>query len=107
MAAVIRVGDYEDHYFFEIDRATENPARVLHACRRYQRYWQTGLEQQRHGLFPAVVWIVPNETRRWQLQRHIAATADLDQRLLRVIIPSELAQLLRRGPGQPTLPDDQ
>ncbi|PPI21265.1 replication-relaxation family protein [Rathayibacter sp. AY1B5] len=41
---------YEDHWFLEVDLATENPARIITKCRQYQQYRRSGLEQRHTGL---------------------------------------------------------
>ncbi|WP_181026607.1 replication-relaxation family protein [Rathayibacter rathayi] len=88
---------YEDHWFLEVDLATENPARIVTKCRQYQHYRRSGLEQQRTGVFPAVVWITPTTRRRDQLSRRITSEADLDDRLFTVIGLEEFQPLLRTG----------
>jgi len=88
---------YEDHWFLEVDLATENPARIVAKCRQYQQYRRIGLEQRRTGLFPAVVWITPTARRRDQLARRIAVEADLDDQLFTVISLDEFQPLLRAG----------
>ena len=47
--AVVTSPGYQDHYFIEVDRDTENPARVITTCHRYQAYYATGIEQQAGG----------------------------------------------------------
>ena len=63
---------YDDHYFIEVDRDTENPARVITTCHRYQAYYATGIEQQAGGVFPVTLWIVPHDRRQRQLQCYLA-----------------------------------
>lgn len=62
-------GEYEDHWFIEIDLDTESPSRVIRKCRQYYRYYLSGKEQQTAGVFPWVVWIVPSESRIRSLQQ--------------------------------------
>jgi hypothetical protein len=58
------VGDYEDRWFLEIDRGTEAPVTLARKCDLYRHYWQRGAEQQRHGVFPKVLFTVPDEDRK-------------------------------------------
>lgn len=98
--AVTSDGEYEDHWFFELDMATEAPSRVLSKCEQYQDYYRAGVEQGGHGVFPAVVWIVPDQGRKDSLQGHIAQSAALTQKdIFMVILPDELRGLIRRGAG--------
>lgn len=68
----------ETHSFIEVDLGTEHLPAVLRKCRTYQRYYHAGEEQARHGLFPAVVWLVPTTARARAIQDAIKAARDLD-----------------------------
>jgi Replication-relaxation len=61
--AALRLGGFEDRWFIEMDRATESLATIARKCETYRRYWQSGVEQARTGVFPQVLWIVPDERR--------------------------------------------
>lgn len=89
--------EFRDSYFTEVDRATENPARVIAKCLQYQHYRRTGHEQQESGAFPAVLWLVPHLKRRDQLTRHIA-DADLAPGMFHVLTLDDLPNMLRVGP---------
>jgi hypothetical protein len=69
---VVAAGDYEHHWFCEIDRATESPRRILGKSRLYVAYWHSGLEQVRHDVFPRVLWVAPDESRRTELVDTVA-----------------------------------
>jgi hypothetical protein len=58
------VGRYEDRWFVEIDRGTEAPVTLARKCDRYRSYWQSGREQATHGVFPKVLFVVPDERRK-------------------------------------------
>ena len=97
LASVSQCGEFTDFYFWEVDRATEAPNRVVKKCLQYQQYRDTCAEQRIHGLFPAVVWVVPHPRRREQLERHLAAETRLDQRLFTVIELDQVTDLVRYG----------
>ncbi|MBU2601874.1 MAG: replication-relaxation family protein [Actinobacteria bacterium] len=97
LAAVTATEKFEDHWFFEVDLATEPPSRVVRACQNYQAYRQSGVEQRRLGLFPAVVWIVPTGRRKETLVSHLDGHDAISARLFTVITLDELEGLLRRG----------
>ncbi|MCH4250399.1 MAG: replication-relaxation family protein [Microbacteriaceae bacterium] len=99
LALTVRSRQFEDHYFIEVDRDTENPARVLGKCQQYQAYQATGTEQAATGLFPAVIWLVPSPTRQASLQAHLAHEPGLRADLFHVLLLSQLPALLRDGPG--------
>ena len=59
------LGEFEDAYFIEVDRATHSGPSVARKLTLYRRYWQSGREQQRRsGVFPKVLVLVPSEARR-------------------------------------------
>lgn len=62
------IGDVERSAFVEVDLSTESRTVILRKCRTYATYWQTGLEAQRHGVFPEVLWLVPDERRQARMR---------------------------------------
>ena len=60
-------GDYEDHWFIEIDLSTESSTALLRKCQIYIDYFRSGNEQHRTGIFPRVLWIVPTDKRQRQI----------------------------------------
>jgi hypothetical protein len=66
------VDGYELLWFCEIDRGTESLPTVLAKCRLYAEYYQAGIEQAKHQVFPRVCWIAPDETRAQRLGSAIA-----------------------------------
>jgi len=62
--AVVHLADYEDHYFIEADCDTEPGPRITAKARAYIRYWQSGREQENHGIFPYVLWMTTTPKRR-------------------------------------------
>jgi hypothetical protein len=63
----LRLGPYEDQWFVEVDRGTESLPTLKRKCELYARYWQTGREQAAGGVFPRVLWLVPDATRHEQV----------------------------------------
>jgi len=85
------VGAYELRWFIEIDRASESVPVVLHKCRLYGGYYQSGVEQAAHGgVFPRVCWVVPDEKRAERLRSAIARAKQLPE-LLFVVTTDEQA----------------
>lgn len=76
--------DYESHWFIEIDRGTEHLPAVLRKCETYHRYWQTGTEQAIHDVFPAVLWIVPDDHRATKLRDGIRDHPTLPAELFQI-----------------------
>lgn len=55
--------DYEYASFVEADRATASLSTIARKCDVYRRYWQSGREQERWGVFPRVVFLTPTDVR--------------------------------------------
>lgn len=100
LAVAVTSQQFVDHYFFEVDRATENPARVIRKCWQYAQYRRSGTEQDKHGVYPAVVWIVPSVHRKQQITDAIAAEPKLPKHLFQVLTIDGLGELVRTGPTQ-------
>lgn len=90
-------GAYEDCWFLEIDRGTESPAAIGRKCRAYQAYWRTGREQEEHGTFPLVVWVVPDGRREARLKMIITESRNLNRELFRVTTSDALVALMAGG----------
>lgn len=84
----------ETHSYVEVDRGTEHLPAVLRKCRTYQRYLDTGIEQQTRGLFPAVVWIVPDAIRATKIRDAITADTTLRTDLFWCITPEQAVRHL-------------
>ena len=90
---------YVDSYYIEVDRATENPARVIRKTMQYQDWQQRGTDQETLGVFPKILWLTPNQTRQEQLTRHLKADKDIRDDIFSVITLEELPQVIIQGPG--------
>jgi hypothetical protein len=84
-------------YFVEVDRGTENPARLLAKCHRYETYRHTGREQAQAGGFPLVAWVMPDHARAERLQQGVRRDADLDNKLYRVTVMEYFVNIIRGG----------
>ncbi|MGH2769520.1 MAG: replication-relaxation family protein [Actinomycetota bacterium] len=73
--AFVRLGreEYEDRFFVEVDRGTESPRTLECQVRVYCQYWASGQEQVRSGVFPRVLWLVPDERRKALLVEVLAS----------------------------------
>jgi hypothetical protein len=57
------VGEYEDSFFIEVDLASERRGQLTRQHKAYVEYFRSGVEQARTGVFPLVLWLVPDENR--------------------------------------------
>lgn len=92
----------ETHSFVEVDLGTEHLPAVLRKCRNYQRYHDTGNEQHARGLFPAVVWIVPDPIRAKRIREGIAADKHLTADLFWITTPESMNRQLAPYPATVT-----
>jgi len=95
--AVTAAGEFEDHWFIEVDRATESIPTLIKQCRQYEAYRRTGAEQTERGLFPLVLWVVPDEPRAAKLRQALASTRDLDSQLFRTTTPDQVIATITGG----------
>ena len=95
--AVTNCDDYEDRWFFEVDLKTEAPITIVEKCHRYHQYYQSGLEQKQHEVFPIVVWIVPDVIRKETIISYIRDEFKRYSKIFIVITPDELEKLIRQG----------
>jgi hypothetical protein len=101
-------GDYEDHWYLEADLATEHPPVVVRKAKVYQRYAATGAHQARHGLFPAVAWVVPDTARQGAIQAALAADPTIQPALFRVVTTGQFRRLITGDyPDPPTAAKNQ
>ncbi|WP_117210595.1 replication-relaxation family protein [Allorhizocola rhizosphaerae] len=77
--AFVRLGvaDLELSSFIEVDMGTESPATLSKKMQAYIAYWRTGIEQQRHGVFPRVWWL-GNSSRAHQRIVRVLQSLPLD-----------------------------
>lgn len=80
----IGVGDQEDRWMIEVDRATASRGALRAKCARYIAHYRTGTEQRDHGTYPRVLWLVPDARRTEQLQTVIDHQPDEAIRLFTV-----------------------
>jgi hypothetical protein len=95
--ALTASGDYEDHWYIEVDRATESLPTLLRKCAQYEDYRRTATEQQERGIFPLVIWIVPDDIRAGKLRAAITASRSLDSSLYRICTPASFAEVITGG----------
>jgi Replication-relaxation len=96
--------EWEDRWFLEIDRSTESPSRLRTKAEVYISYWLSGREQADVEVFPRVVWVVPDETRKAKIVDVLAALPPEHWRLFGVCCDAEFAEVIIAGAGNP---DDQ
>ena len=87
--------EFEDHWFIEVDRATESTTTISRKVAVYEQYHRTGIEQDQIGVFPRVLWIVPHDRRKAQIVETLARRRPEDWQLHRVVLDGEISNLLK------------
>ncbi|MER6626796.1 replication-relaxation family protein [Streptomyces sp. NPDC000987] len=70
--AITAGGDFEHHWFIEADRANEHAPVIVRKALQYQQYAKSGTHQKEHGLFPTVLWVVPDVKRQATIRKALA-----------------------------------
>lgn len=95
--AVTGAGEYEDHWFIEIDRGTESLNTLLTKCQQYESYRRSGNEQTEGAGFPLVVWVLPDQERADRLRRHVGRSQGLTPDIFRITTPDAFVELIAGG----------
>lgn len=85
------IGAYEDSYFIEVDMGTEGSRTLERKLRDYLAYEASGVEQAERGVFPKVLWLVPDTKRA---QTITACTLRLPHSARRLFTVAPFADLL-------------
>jgi hypothetical protein len=93
----LETGDNEHRWFIEVDLGTEHVPTLLRKCQVYLRYYQSGIEQGQHDVFPRVCWVLPNERRLEQLDRPLSRTNNLVKGLFVLTTPERAIKDLAGG----------
>lgn len=90
-------------WFLEIDLGTESIPTLLKKSRNYEAYRRSGIEQDRHGSFPLVIWSMTHQDpakarrRRDAFNDAIATDRTLTNELFRIVAPEQLLPLIQQG----------
>lgn len=87
-----------DHWYLEVDRDTESLPVLIRKCRTYEDYRRTGRAQAEHGVFPRVLWLLPDTRRVERLRTAIDADPNLPSKMFICINNDALVETLRDPP---------
>jgi hypothetical protein len=73
------LGEHELHWFIELDRATEHRAALTRKITAYVAGWRDGGEEARAGVFPRVLWAVPDHERAAVITEVCATTSGVPE----------------------------
>ncbi|MGH9917351.1 MAG: replication-relaxation family protein, partial [Nitrososphaerales archaeon] len=89
--------DFVDRLFVEMDCSTEALPRIVDKAKVYVRYWQSGREQAETGVFPWVLWVVPNDQRLRQLVNGLSRLPAENRQLFAVATSAAAADQVLAG----------
>jgi hypothetical protein len=92
--ARIGVGALEDRWFIEVDLGSEHAGTLLAKAKRYVSYYRSGSEQAEHGVFPRVLWAVPDARRASQIGAVLRRLPSEAQKMFAVCLLDEVAPWL-------------
>jgi hypothetical protein len=96
-SAVMGDGQFEDAWFIEVDLGTESPQVLIRKRAAYLAYYRSGREQQATGVFPWVIYLVPDERRRRTVERALGRPRDGEPDLFVVARFDEAVAVLAGG----------
>lgn len=91
---VLATPSHEFAWLCEQDMATEALSTIRGKALRYHDYYRTGTEQAARGMFPRVLWIVPDADRAEQIQYTLAGLPTDAKRLFAVCLQDEVVRHL-------------
>jgi hypothetical protein len=90
----IGVGALEDRWMMEVDLATEARGTLTAKFKRYLAHYRSGAEQRDHGIYPRVLWAVPDQRRAAHVQDVMRALPPEAERLVTVCLLDEAVERL-------------
>jgi len=93
----VRAGEHELHWFIEIDRGSEHRPVLMRKLLTYVDAWKDGTEQTEQGVFPRVLWSVPDRERIEVLTTLIEGEPRLPNGMFVITTSERAAQVLAGG----------
>jgi hypothetical protein len=85
---------YEYRWLCEVDMATEHKGTLLAKCQRYLAHFRSGAEQREHGVYPKVLWVVPDTRRAAEIEQVLGRLPIEGRRLFTVREFDDAAEFL-------------
>ncbi len=92
--AVTADAEFDTHTYFEVDLSTEHLPTLRRKCEVYQRYFAAGIDQERLGLFPGVIWVMSSPERAERLRTAINEDPGLEADLFDVATATNVLEVL-------------
>lgn len=91
----IGAGALEDRWFIEVDLASESMAAITSKARVYLAHYRAGSEQRTSGVYPRVIWTIPNARRGEQIAEALGRLPRGSERLFAIWPYDEVIGRLR------------
>lgn len=92
--ARLGLGEYEDSYFFEVDRGTEGSTTIERKLREYVAYEASGIEQEARGVFPRVLWLTVDASRAAAIEAVVRRLPKASRELFAVALLGDAADVV-------------
>jgi hypothetical protein len=77
-------GSSEDRWMIEVDLGSESGRTIARKASLYGQHYRSNAEQREHGVYPRVLWLVPDARRREQIETVLYRMSVQVQRLFTV-----------------------
>ena len=95
----LETNEWEQHSFVEVDLGTECQTVIRRKAQSYVDYWRTGNEQARFGVFPKVIFLVPDDRRRARIADTLAQLPAENWQLFQVAVLDDAIDALAPTDG--------
>ena len=93
----ISLDNYLYNYFVEVDKNSESLTRIVNKSKQYIRYYNLNIEQKETGVFPLVLWVVPDEKRKLAIEQRIQKELQDYWELFQVITLDDFKDFMTGG----------
>lgn len=90
----VGAGTQEDRWMVEVDLGSESGRTIARKLALYAQHYRSGREQHEHGVYPRVLWTVPDEHREQQVEEVLVRQPAAAQRLFTVCQFKDATRLL-------------
>lgn len=93
----IHVGCYEYFWFIEMDLSTERRPQLKQKLDAYTKYWARGREQHETGVFPKVLFLVPDASRKAVIDQLVQRLPTHHRRIFQVELIEDAMDILGKA----------
>ncbi len=90
------IGQYAYYWFIEMDLGTERRPQLRQKLDAYTKYWARGREQHQTGVFPKVLFLVPDDSRKAVIDQLVQRLPIHHRRIFQVELIEHVMEVLSR-----------